>query len=156
MSVNITKNEEPEIGKTCVLKLSSNICCNIISVYRTFHWCNNSKLLHPPCFTDYVYQYKPGTERWKLYLHKCRNVCVKMCPLLIGHNYASISVRPEGGTHHGAPKFGQIRSFPPSNAWFSDEKQVDIINNPHNPHKVRCSINLYWKGVVWSSVFVEI
>ena len=30
--------------------------------------------------------------------------------------YASISVRPEGGTHHGAPKFGQIRSFPPSNA----------------------------------------
>ena len=27
-------------------------------------------------------------------------------------------------------------------AWFSDEKRGDIIDNPHNPHKVRCVCKL--------------
>ena len=40
-----------------------------------------------------------------------------------------------------------------SKPWFSDGKR-DIIKNPHNPHRVRCSINLYWQPVVRSSVFV--
>ena len=65
-------------------------------------------------------------------------------------DYASINVKPEGGDpghmwgiwlfrkfygqnpHYGAPKLGKIRSNIP-----------------------RCSINLYWKWVVRSSVFVQ-
>ena len=48
----------------------------------------------------------------------------------------------------------QTKYPPRSNAWFSYEKQVDIINNPHNPHEVRCSINLNWKWVVIEVVFL--
>ena len=51
--------------------------------------------------------------------------------------------------------WNQIKYPPPSNAWYFDEKRVDIINNPHNLHKVRCSINLYWKWVVRSSVLYK-
>ena len=58
--------------------------------------------------------------------------------------------------HRWGPKIwsNQIKYPPSSNVWFSDEKRVGIINNPHNAHKVKCSINLYWKWVVRSSVFV--
>ena len=44
----------------------------------------------------------------------------------------------------------QIKYPPPSNAWFLDEKRVDIINNPN---KVRCSINLYGNEQ-WEVVFL--
>ena len=108
---------------------------------------------------------------WCALSSKHINMLARVCGLV----YASINVKPEEGGNPRAyvghltfrknfwsksPPWGpkiwsnRIKYPPPSNAWLSDEKRVDIINNPYNPHKERYSINLYWKWVMRSSVFV--
>ena len=49
----------------------------------------------------------------------------------------------------------QIKYPPPSNAWFSNKASWYYQQSMYNTHKVRCSINLYWKWVVRSHLYTK-